>query len=444
TIRLPFGRAVEQYLYSLLISHSIRYKVQSKKRVNDAVKQGLITVECVEDQCKSTNRLDDVLQLTKNGKHRVQQIRANEESGCQRSCGGIGKCVETCNHYANEHNIDTDFPVHMIIKRNHVLQNIIQEKTVPSQINLSRELLASHNSASQNELEHLYHQHFICDELKLHQLIERDNLRTRRQVDTNAPENSLERYYQLTLSDDLWLQQARDFGFFCFSIDGKYDLNSNGALILSLVVEDNARYGMPIAFRVSNKENNYTIRLAIEAVQRNVPCNNFDCLHEYHYEDLSNGKGFMRVRNCAPIWQLFAMIDKHRPTKRGLQPILHGLILCWFYIMQTFSVHLKDLRIDNRYWYPIAIAFKIVGRSRSKEEALELGEAYKTFIKFLPLTEIAKEFFGRMPLLNDVPGVRPMTTNNLTERMNKSIEGQRIGTQPINHFIERLYGITLV
>ncbi|CAG8791212.1 5165_t:CDS:2, partial [Cetraspora pellucida] len=49
-----------------------------------------------------------------------------------------------------------------------------------------------------------------------------------------------------------------------------------------------------------------------------------------------------------------------------------------------------------------------------------------------------------MPSLNDVPGVRPMTTNNLTERMNKLIEGQCISTQPINRFIERLYGITLV
>ncbi|CAG8791210.1 5164_t:CDS:1 [Cetraspora pellucida] len=198
-------------------------------------------------------------------------------------------------------------------------------------------LLASHNGASQNELEHLYYQHSICDELKLRQLIERDNLRTRRQVgpwttvhelvtnvlkqkgvvlyyqqpDTNAPENSSEKYYQLILSDNLWLQQAHDFGFFCFGIDGKYDLNSDRAPILSLVVEDNTGYGMPIAFEVSNKENNYTIRLAIEAVQRNVPCNNFDCLHEYHYEKLSNGKEFIRVRNCAPIWQLFAMIDKH-------------------------------------------------------------------------------------------------------------------------------------
>ncbi|CAG8824105.1 15380_t:CDS:2, partial [Cetraspora pellucida] len=138
----------------------------------------------------------------------------------------------------------------------------------------------------------------------------------------------------------------------------------------------------------------------------------------YHYEELSNGKGFIRVRNCAPIWQPFAMIDKHQPTKQELQPILHSLILCWFNIMQTFS----------------------------------LGEAYKTFIKFLPLTEITKEFLcndivanwlseewidcfidsGRMPSLNDVPDVRPMTTNNLTKRMNKSIEDQCIGTQPIN------------
>ncbi|CAG8827144.1 19328_t:CDS:2, partial [Cetraspora pellucida] len=286
TIRLPFGRAVERYLYSLPISHSIRYKVQSRKRVNDMIKRGLITVEHVEGsidylgwktkkgQCKSTNCLDDVLRLTENGKHRVQQIRANEgndlqvwqwvwfcsgEGGCQRSCGGIGKCVETCNHYANEHNsknpldmhkysvrvitelmlseVDTDFPVHMIIKGNHVLQNIIQEKTVLSRINLSREQKGVV----------LYYQ----------------------QPDTNAPENSSERYYQLTL-----------------------------------IVEDNARYGTSIAFGVSNKENNYTIRLA------------------YHYEELSNDKGFMRFRNCAPIWQLFAMIDKHRPTKWGLQPIL--------------------------------------------------------------------------------------------------------------------------
>ncbi|CAG8778869.1 25068_t:CDS:2, partial [Racocetra persica] len=51
---------------------------------------------------------------------------------------------------------------------------------------------------------------------------------------------------------------------------------------------------------------------------------------------------------------------------------------------------------------------------------------------------------GRMLSTNDLPNTKPMTTNNLTEQMNKSVEGQCVGTQPINHFIERLYGITLI
>ncbi|RIB18018.1 hypothetical protein C2G38_2185769 [Gigaspora rosea] len=72
------------------------------------------------------------------------------------------------------------------------------------------------------------------------------------------------------------------------------------------------------------------------------------------------------------------------------------------------------------------MAFKIVGRSKSKKEALELGEAYRLFIKSLPLMEITKDSL-----------CKPMTTNNLTERINKSVEGRRVGTQPINSFIER-------
>ncbi|RIB29555.1 hypothetical protein C2G38_2155016 [Gigaspora rosea] len=214
----------------------------------------------------------------------------------------------------------------------------------------------------------------------------------------NAPGDNPEHYYQLTLSDNLWLQQ------------------------------DNAGFGTPIAFGVSNKENNYTIRLTVEAVQRNIPCNNNNCNHEYYYRKLANNKGFMRIRECAQLWQPFAMIDKHRPTKRGLQPISR------------------------------------VGRSRSKKEALELGEAYRSFIKSLPLMEITKDSLcndlysnwlseewincfidgGRMPSLNDILGTKPMTTNNLTERMNKLVEGRRVSTQPINSFIERLYGITLI
>ncbi|RIB06403.1 hypothetical protein C2G38_2046819 [Gigaspora rosea] len=452
-------------------------------------------------------------------RHQVQQIRAgiksnihiwrwvwfcSGEGGCQRSCGGFGDCIKECNHYSDQHNfnnpfdmhkcsvriltevseIDTEFPVCMTIKGSHVLQNIIQETNALSRINLNREardlaikshradkcttkeikmkLLAPYNNALQNELEHLYNsQNFICDDIKLQQLIERDSLHARKQIgpwtNMNAPEDNPEHYYQLTLRDNLWLQQACNFGSFCFGINSKYDLNSDNAPILPLVVKDNAGFGTPIAFGVSNKENNYTIRLTVEAVQRNVPCNNNNCNHEYYYRELANNKGFMRIRKCAQLWQPFAMINKYRPTKRGLQPILRGVILCWFHIMQTLGERLKDLRIDDRYRYPIAMVFKIVGRSRSKKEALELGEAYRSFIKSLPLMEITKDLLcnnlylnwiseewincfidgGRMPSLNDIPGAKPMTTNNLTERMNKSVEGQRVGTQLINSFIER-------
>ncbi|CAG8690105.1 10604_t:CDS:2 [Cetraspora pellucida] len=59
--------------------------------------------------------------------------------------------------------------------------------------------------------------------------------------------------------------------------------------------------------------------------------------------------------------------------------------------MQTLRECLKDLRIADYYRYPIAIAFKVVDRSKSKEEVIELGHAYELFIRTLPLPEITKE-----------------------------------------------------
>ncbi|KAF0405442.1 gephyrin: PROVISIONAL [Gigaspora margarita] len=113
-------------------------------------------------------------------------------------------------------------------------------------------LLTPHNDISQNELEHLYSsQKSICDDVKLRQLIKRDSLRARKNV---GPWKIVHDFSKHVLCS------------FCFSIDGKYDLNCDRAPILSLVVEDNAGYGTSIAFGLSNKENNYTIRLAIEAV----------------------------------------------------------------------------------------------------------------------------------------------------------------------------------
>ncbi|RIB13427.1 hypothetical protein C2G38_2325832 [Gigaspora rosea] len=229
-ILLPFGQAVEHYLNSLPISYNIHYKVQSRKRVNKAVKQGLVVVERVEgsvdylDQHNFTNPFD------------------------------MHKCSVRIFTEVMLSEVESEFPMHMTIKGNHVPQNIIREATALSRINLSREvrdlaitshradkritkeikmkLLAPHNGSSQSELEHLYHnQNSICDNIKLHQLIERDNLRAKKNVgpwrivhelvtsilrdngailyyqqpDISVPEDSPEHYYQLILSDNLWL-----------------------------------------------------------------------------------------------------------------------------------------------------------------------------------------------------------------------------------------------
>ncbi|CAG8814545.1 16398_t:CDS:2, partial [Gigaspora margarita] len=186
-IRLPFGWSVEHYLYSLTISQNIQYKVQSRKRVNDVVKQELITVECVEGSVdylgwktnkghsKSTNQLDDILRLTENGRLRVQQIRARIKSdihvwrwvwfcsgdgGYQRSCGGFGDCIKECNHYSDQHNFNNPFDMHKY----------------SVQI-LTKVMLSEIDTEFPNELEYFYNsQNSICDDVKLRQLIERDSL----------------------------------------------------------------------------------------------------------------------------------------------------------------------------------------------------------------------------------------------------------------------------
>lgn len=62
-------------------------------------------------------------------------------------------------------------------------------------------------------------------------------------------------FYQLTLSDNLWLKNARDFGQSCIGIDGKYDLNINHAPALSIVAKNKVGFATPIAFGI--KLNNY-------------------------------------------------------------------------------------------------------------------------------------------------------------------------------------------
>ena len=67
-------------------------------------------------------------------------------------------------------------------------------------------------------------------------------------ANSHEPENSSARYYQLTVSDEFWLRNGRDFGKICIGLDGKYDLNIDHAPVLSIVVENNAGCGTPLAF----------------------------------------------------------------------------------------------------------------------------------------------------------------------------------------------------
>ena len=117
-------------------------------------------------------------------------------------------------------------------------------------------------------------QKIICFDNKLKQLIARDDKRLKdnsgpwtilhylvnevlkpkgyvlhyQQPDISSSENSSQRFYQLTLSDDLWLKNARDFGQSCIGIDGKYDLNIDRAPVLTIVAKNNAGFATPVAF----------------------------------------------------------------------------------------------------------------------------------------------------------------------------------------------------
>jgi hypothetical protein len=46
-------------------------------------------------------------------------------------------------------------------------------------------------------------------------------------------------------------------------------------------------------------------------------------------------------------------------------------------------------------------------------------------------------------ILNDQTIMHIMTTNNYTERLNRTIESQYSGTKTVVNFVERLYGIQL-
>ena len=90
--------------------------------------------------------------------------------------------------------------------------------------------------------------------------------------------------------------------------------------------------------------------------------------------------------------------------------------------------------------YLIALGFKLIGRCRTEQEAFEMSSHYKELINSLPLTQEQEERLtndldnnwmcdewrmsfidaGRLPRNRFEPN--PMTTNNYTERINRTIE----------------------
>lgn len=108
------------------------------------------------------------------------------------------------------------------------------------------------------------------------------------------------------------------------------------------------------------------------------------------------------------------------------------------------------------------MAFKIIGRSRTVELAKELGPLYSDFINSLNLTlelknKLIKDLYNNWicnewilsfidagRILEDQSITHIMTTNNYTERLNRTIESQYSGTKTVVNFIERLYGIRLL
>ncbi|CAG8505962.1 1332_t:CDS:2, partial [Funneliformis caledonium] len=214
---------------------------------------------------KSTNRIDDILVLTTKGEDLVSQINLGIEKDqqcwywviycsddgdiCQHLCSGIGKCLETCDHYLLHNNLKNANDMHLCSVR------VISECQLLDSIALSRR--ADHRTAKGikakllTSFNVLASQHEIYDNDKLRRLIIRDdrkfkdntgswtqlnnlvnellksqgNILYYQTPDLDQPIESSDRYYQLTFSDEFWLKNRHDHGNICIGIDGKYDLN---------------------------------------------------------------------------------------------------------------------------------------------------------------------------------------------------------------------------
>ncbi|UZO25961.1 uncharacterized protein OCT59_018214 [Rhizophagus irregularis] len=290
SVNVPFDRAAEW------------------ERVQEAI--DYLTWKTKTGTVKSTNRIDDILVLTSLGRDLVSQIElelaknqqcwywvmycSGDGGNCQRLCGSVGKCNENCENYNLRNNLKNgndmhhcsvrvisecqlswlllENPLRITIQGTHPLSKRADHRTAKG---IKAKLLTSLNGASEDVINNaLASQRIICNNDKLQQFVARDDKKLKDDTgpwtqldslvnnilksqsfilyyqiaDINQPADSPDRYYQLTISDEFWLKNARNYSKICIGIDCKYDLNLDHAPVLSIVTENSAGCGLPVAF----------------------------------------------------------------------------------------------------------------------------------------------------------------------------------------------------
>ncbi|UZO15983.1 uncharacterized protein OCT59_007387 [Rhizophagus irregularis] len=82
---------------------------------------------------------------------------------------------------------------------------------------------------------------------------------------------------QKELCEDKKLYRYRKY---CIEVDSKYDLNSDRAPVLAVVAKNDAKFGTPLVFRLSNKENNWITSITLKSLKNNIPYNDSNCEHK--------------------------------------------------------------------------------------------------------------------------------------------------------------------
>ncbi|UZO01004.1 uncharacterized protein OCT59_012113 [Rhizophagus irregularis] len=483
SVNVPFGRAAEWYISNANLLKNYRLKNQSRQVTPKLVKAGILTVERVQGAIdylawktktgtvKSTNRIDDVLVLTSLGRDLVSQIElglaknqqcwywvmycSGDGGNCQRLCGSVGKCNENCENYNLRNNLKNGNDMH------HCSVRVISECRL-SWLSLENPLRitiqGTHRTFYNNNIPKISRINLTYSVRDSIALSRRADYRTAKGIKAKlltslngASEevinNALASQRIICNNDKLWQFVARD--------DKKLKDDTGPWTQLDSLVNNILK-----SQALFNKENHHTIKLAIDAIKKNIPYDNEFCEHKWYYENLLSGNGFQRVRECQNNnWKPYILIDKHRPSKLAIQNASHKPILCWFHIMKTFSENLNKWQIPAKFRYPIALAFKIVGRSRTEETAIEMAKKYIEFINTLPLEKTKKDkliddlsknwmctewklsFIDAGRISKNITNRFSWTTNNFTERINRTIEAVYSGKQTPLTFVERMYGI---